>query len=84
MNNKAYEYATAIVKKKIVAPKYVIKQCKQFLKIAEDKDKKYVINNRKVNQIEAILKILIMPKTIQMKRRMSYDKIKTYYREPYS
>ena len=65
MKNKAYQYAKAVVDKKIIAPRYVIKQCKQFLKIAEDKDKKYVINNRKVNQIEAILKILIMPKGLK-------------------
>ena len=65
MKNKAYEYARAVVNKKIPAPKYVIKQCKLFLKIAEDKDKKYVINNSKVNQIEAILKILIMPKGLK-------------------
>lgn len=65
MKNKAYQYAKVVVDKKIMAPRYVIKQCKQFLKIAEDKDKKYVINNRKVNQIEAILKILIMPKGLK-------------------
>lgn len=65
MKNKAYQYAKAVVDKKIIAPRYVIKQCKQFLKIAEDKDKKYVINNRKVNQIEAILKLLIMPKGLK-------------------
>lgn len=65
LKNKAYQYAKAVVDKKIMAPRYVIKQCKQFLKIAEDKDKKYVINNRKVNQIEAILKILIMPKGLK-------------------
>ena len=65
MNNKAYEYATAIVKKKIVAPKYVIKQCKEFLKIADGKNKKYVINTAKVKQIESILKILVMPKGLK-------------------
>lgn len=65
MNNKAYEYATAIVKKKIVAPKYVIKQCREFLKIADGKNKKYVINTAKVKQIESILKILIMPKGLK-------------------
>ena len=65
MNNKAYEYATAIVKKKIVAPKYVIKQCREFLKIADGKNKKYVINTAKAKQIESILKILIMPKGLK-------------------
>lgn len=65
MNNKAYQYASDVVKKKITAPKYVIKQCKSFLKIADDKDKKYMINYNKVKQIEAILKILIMPKGLK-------------------
>ena len=60
--NKAYDYAKNIVSKKITAPKYVIKQCKQFIKIADNKDPKYVINKNKVNQIEAILKLLIMPR----------------------
>ena len=65
MNNKAYEYATAIVKKEIAAPKYVIKQCREFLNIADGKDKKYVINIAKAKQIESILKILIMPKGLK-------------------
>ena len=65
MKNKAYDYAKNIVSKKIKAPKYVIKQCKQFIKIADDKDPKYVINKTKVNQIEAILKLLIMPKGLK-------------------
>jgi hypothetical protein len=65
LKNKAYKYATDVVNKKITAPKYVIKQCKQFIKIADDKDSKYVINKKKVNQIEAILKLLIMPKGLK-------------------
>ena len=65
LKNKAYDYAKNIVNKKIKAPKYVIKQCKQFIKIADDKDPKYVINKTKVNQIEAILKLLIMPKGLK-------------------
>ncbi len=65
MKNKAYDYAKSIVSKKTKAPKYVIKQCKQFIKIADDKDPKYVINKTKVNQIEAILKLLIMPKGLK-------------------
>lgn len=65
MKNKAYQYAEAVVKKEITAPKYVIKQCEKFLEIAEDKNPKYMINNAKVNQIEAILKLLIMPKGLK-------------------
>ena len=65
MKNKAYQYATEVVSKKIEAPKYVIKQCEEFLKIANGKDKKYLINESKVKQIESILKILIMPKGLK-------------------
>ena len=65
MKNKAYKYASDVVNKKITAPKYVIKQCQEFLDIAEGKNPKYVINNNKVKQIEAILKLLIMPKGLK-------------------
>ena len=65
MTNKAYEYAKSVVEKQITAPKYVIKQCEQFLEIADDKNPKYMINKAKANQIESILKILIMPKGLK-------------------
>ena len=65
MKNKAYKYASDVVNKKIIAPKYVIKQCQEFLDIAEGKNPKYVINNNKVKQIEAILRLLIMPKGLK-------------------
>lgn len=65
LKNKAYQYASDVVLKKIVAPKYVIKQCEEFLKIADGKNEKYVINENKVKQIESILKILIMPKGLK-------------------
>ena len=65
LKNKAYKYASDVVNKKIIAPKYVIKQCQEFLDISEGKNPKYVINNNKVKQIEAILKLLIMPKGLK-------------------
>ena len=65
LKNKAYKYASDVVNKKITAPKYVIKQCQEFLDIAEGKNPKYVINNNKVKQIEEILKLLIMPKGLK-------------------
>lgn len=65
MNNKAYKYASDVVNETIIAPKYVIKQCEEFLKIADGKDSKYVINTAKVKQIESVLKILIMPKGLK-------------------
>jgi phage terminase large subunit-like protein len=65
LNNKAYKYASDVVNYKIPAPKYVIKQCQEFLDIADGKNQKYLINKAKVKQIESILKILIMPKGLK-------------------
>jgi len=65
LKNKAYQYATDVVTGKTEAPKYVKKQCESFLEIANDKNKKYKINEKKVKQIESILKLLIMPKGLK-------------------
>lgn len=61
--NKAYLYAKKWREKEI--PKYVRKQLKEFIKIADGKSKKYCINEQKVEQIENILKLLIMPKGLK-------------------
>lgn len=63
LENKAYIYAKNIKTKD--KPKYVKKQCKEFIKIADGKDEKYYINEEKVKQIENILKLLIMPKGLK-------------------
>jgi phage terminase large subunit-like protein len=64
MDNKAYQYAKQSIKSKEV-PKYVKKQMKEFIKIADGKDNKYYINEDKVKQIENVLKLLIMPKGLK-------------------
>lgn len=61
--NKAYKYAKNYRAKE--KPKYVKKQCKEFIKIADGKDEKYCINEKRVEQIEKILKLLIMPKGLK-------------------
>lgn len=63
--NRAITYARAVVNKKIEAPKYVIKQCADFLDIADGKNEKYVISKKKTKQIEQILKLLRMPKGLK-------------------
>ena len=60
--NKDIEYAKAVVSKKINAPKYVKKQCRIYLKIAEGKDKKFCINEKKREQIISLTKLLIIPR----------------------
>ncbi len=64
ISNKAYEYCKESVKKK-TTPKYVKLQMRDFMRICEDKDKKYKISERKVKQVENILKILRMPKGLK-------------------
>ena len=62
--NKAYDYAKKNVGKK-TTPNYVKKQMKEFIKIADGKNKKYYLNEDKVKQIENILKLLNMPKGLK-------------------
>ena len=62
--NKAYDFCKANYRKK-TTPKYVKLQMRDFMKICEGKDKKYIVSDRKVKQIENILKLLIMPKGLK-------------------
>ena len=64
VSNKAYEYSKANVKKK-TTPKYVKLQMKDFIKVSDDKNKKYKVSEKKVKQVESILKILNMPKGLK-------------------
>ena len=61
LNCKAVEYAQFCVKSEKI-PRYVKKQARDFLRIASGKDKKYMLSERKVRQIENVLKLLNMPK----------------------
>ena len=62
--NKAYEYCKNSIRKK-TTPKYVKRQMRDFMRICEGKDKKYIVSDKKVKQVENILKILIMPKGLK-------------------
>lgn len=64
MNNKAYEYCKKSKNKK-TTPKYVKLQMKEFIKICEGKHKKYILSEAKLDQLNKILKILIMPKGLK-------------------
>ena len=67
INNKilGYQYAKGVVENAIPAPKYVIKQCEKFIEICEEKSKKYFLNEKKLQQIENILKLLVMPRGLK-------------------
>lgn len=64
MDNKAYEFCKKSVKKK-TTPKYVKLQMRDFIRICEGKDKKYIVSEKKYKQLENILKILNMPKGLK-------------------
>jgi phage terminase large subunit-like protein len=46
-------------------PRYVKKQARVFIKVADGKDDKYYLDEKKVKQIENVLKILVMPKGLK-------------------
>lgn len=62
--NEAYEYCKKCIRRK-TTPKYVKLQMRDFMRICEGKDKKYIVSAKKVKQVENILKILIMPKGLK-------------------
>ena len=62
--NKAYEFCKASVKRK-TTPRYVKLQMRDFMKVCEERDKKYTISEKKVRQVENILKVLNMPKGLK-------------------
>lgn len=61
-------YAEDVVKKRVNAPKYVIKQCRIFLKILNGRDKKYQVDADRVELIGGLLTLMIMPKGLKRGR----------------
>ena len=59
---KAYQYAMNVLENVTSAPMYVKKAAKEFLEIADDKNKKYMIHQQKLKKIYKITKLIIMPK----------------------
>ena len=62
--NKAYQYCKENMKKN-TCPKYVKLQMKEFVDMCDGKNKKYIVSEKKVKQLENILKILVMPKGLK-------------------
>lgn len=63
--------------KKFISPKYVKKQCKIFLDIADNKSSKYIIDISRLKRIDKILKILVMAKGIKRGRKI-YEALAGY------
>lgn len=64
MDNRAYKICKSHIRRK-TTPKYVKKQMREFIRVCEGKDKKYIVSEKKVRQLENILKILNMPKGLR-------------------
>ena len=62
--SRAYEYCKKSVRRK-TTPKYVKLQMRDFMRIYDGKNKKYIVSDKKTKQIENILKILRMPKGLK-------------------
>lgn len=62
--SKAYIYCKNNVRKR-TTPKYVKLQMRDFMRLCEGKDKKYKVLVSKIEQIENLLKLLIMPKGLK-------------------
>lgn len=60
--NKALEYALKVVQGDVNAPKYVKKQCVEFIEICEGRNQKYELNDKRLSNINKILKVLVMAK----------------------
>ena len=60
-NHPSYIYAKRVASRELNSPKYVIKQAAEFLRIADGEDRKYMIDEHRVSQIDNLLKLFIMP-----------------------
>ena len=65
IGHQSFQYAQNVVNGTIPAPKYVIKQCQKFLEICDGKSEKYFLDEQKLNQIDDVLKLLIMPRGLK-------------------
>lgn len=65
IGHQSFQYAKNVVNGTIPAPKYVIKQCEKFLEICDGKSEKYFLDEQKLNQIDGVLKLLVMPRGLK-------------------
>lgn len=73
LDTPAYTYASDVVHDRLTdcygrptkAPRYVKKQARVFLRVADGKDKRWTISDMKVRQIRGILDLMIMPKGLK-------------------
>lgn len=68
---KAVEYAEKVVRGEVEAPKYVILQAEEFLRVARDEHPDFIIDPKRQRVIISLLDVLIMPKGSLTGKKMS-------------
>ncbi len=68
----SYQYAQDVANGDIEAPVYVVKQCKIFKRICDGEEPQYFVDEERVKKIDAILKLIRMPKGLMINQRI-YD-----------
>ena len=63
--HQSYKYAESVIKREIAAPKYVIKQCEEFIQICDGNSEKYFLDEEELRQIDKVLKMLVMPRGLK-------------------
>ena len=58
-------YAEAAAKGRVNAPRYVRLQAKEFLSVTSGRDKKFAVNLDRVEQIDGLLRLMVMPKGLR-------------------
>ena len=68
---EARAYASSVLSGEVDAPKYVRKQCREFVRMYDDEHPRYIIDPVMVAKIRALLDLLIMPKGFLVGEPMS-------------
>ena len=64
MLSKAYAYCVQNIRKK-TTPKYVKLQMRDFMRVHDGKDSRFMISEKRLQNVEKILRMMIMPKGLK-------------------
>lgn len=64
-SHQSYLYADNVVAGRVEAPKYVILQAREFLRIADGADEEFIISTKILKKMDKLLKLMVMPKGLK-------------------
>lgn len=71
-NCRAYSYACEVIRGDVVAPHYVRLQCSEFKTLADGYDSQFMVSEKKLRKITALLRLMILPKGLSAGKTL-YD-----------